>query len=265
MVTVLSTSKLASKSRSSDSDVSSTSSVFSGGGVGALPFDLLLCLPFLEMIELAHDFTLRGLRLALRVVDLVFSESPKTSSSSFIGDGRGEASGTERAGSEALAESVRILGSLRRDSKRKKPRRFAGTREEVGLVTAVGEAGEIADIGRLRLNRSPPKCGAFCVDISRIAPAVLGRPSFSIVVLSDGRLARADGGVDAPALTIEDRLPVAECPRTVDSEVSVSEDMVDNGRMYSTLSEKPTRALEGGRRGDELGSSGKKPLSRKEG
>jgi len=30
-------------------------------------------------------------------------------------------------------------------------------------------------------------------------------------------------------------------------EVSVSEEMVESGRMYSTLSENPTRALEGGR------------------
>ena len=30
-------------------------------------------------------------------------------------------------------------------------------------------------------------------------------------------------------------------------DVSVSEDMVESGRMYSTLSENPTRALEGGR------------------
>lgn len=35
--------------------------------------------------------------------------------------------------------------------------------------------------------------------------------------------------------------------------------------MYSTLSEKPTRAREGGRRAEEFESSGKKLLSRKDG
>ena len=89
--------------------------------------------------------------------------------------------------------------------------------------------------------------------MSRIAPAVLGRPSSSIVVLSVGRLMR--GGVEVPTLTIDDRLPVAECPRIVDIDVSVSEEIVESGRMYSTLSEKPTRALDGGRGGEESRSS----------
>jgi hypothetical protein len=43
----------------------------------------------------------------------------------------------------------------------------------------------------------------------------------------------------------------------VDNDVSVSDEIVESGRMYSTLSEKPTRALEGGRRGEVSFSLGK--------
>jgi hypothetical protein len=182
-----------------------------------------------------------------------------------MGEGSGDSDGIERAGSEALEESVGTEESLRRDSRRKKPRRFAGTRGIVGLVMLVGDVADTADIGRLRLKASSGNCGLLRGDISKIAPAVLGRPSSSEVVLSEGRLIRTDGGVDAPPLTIDDKLPVAEWPRTVDNEVSVSEEIVDNGRMYSILSEKPTRAREGGRRGEESALSEKKPLSRSEG
>lgn len=161
-----------------------------------------------------------------------------------------------------LVGSAGTLESLRRGSKRKKPRRFAGTRGEIGLVMVVGETGDIADMGRLRLNRSPPNCGFFCGEMSRTAPAVLGRP-FSNVMLIAGRVMR--GGVDVPMLMIEDRLPVAECPRIVDMEVSVSDEIVESGRMYSTLSEKPTRALDTGRCGEESEDSGKNPLSRSDG
>ena len=70
---------------------------------------------------------------------------------------------------------------------------------------------------------------------------MLGRDSSS-TVLRVGRPFRLE---EVPALKTDDRLLVAEWPRTV--EVSVSEEMVDKGRMYSTLSEKPTRAREGGR------------------
>lgn len=46
-------------------------------------------------------------------------------------------------------------------------------------------------------------------------------------------------------LTMEERLFAAECPLRVD--ISVSEEMVERGRMVSILSENVTRALEGGR------------------
>ena len=50
-------------------------------------------------------------------------------------------------------------------------------------------------------------------------------------------------------LITEDKLPDTEWPpRIVDSELSVSEEIVDRGRMYSTRSEKPTRT-----RGTTLG------------
>jgi hypothetical protein len=125
-----------------------------------------------------------------------------------MGEGRGDPNDAERAGSDTLVGRVGTVGSLRRVSKRKKPRRFAGTRGEIGVATAVGDVDEIADMGRFRVNKSPPKCGFFCGDTSRIAPAVLGRFVGSTDVLIEGRLIR--GGVDAPALTIEERLPVAE-------------------------------------------------------
>lgn len=45
-------------------------------------------------------------------------------------------------------------------------------------------------------------------------------------------------------------LLLTECPRTVDMEPSVSEDIVERGRgIYSTLSENSTRGREGGRVG----------------
>jgi hypothetical protein len=44
---------------------------------------------------------------------------------------------------------------------------------------------------------------------------------------------------------MEERLFAAECPLRVD--ISVSEEMVERGRMVSILSENVTRALEGGR------------------
>lgn len=50
-------------------------------------------------------------------------------------------------------------------------------------------------------------------------------------------------GEGAPAPT-EERLFAAECPRTVDTEFSVPEEIVDSGRMYSISSEKPTRGLD---------------------
>lgn len=118
----------------------------------------------------------------------------------------------------------------------------------MGLGIDVGDAGATADIGRLRLNKSLPKL--FGLYLSKTAPAVLGLVSSSIVVFSDGRLIRVDGGLEAPLLMTEERLPVAEWPRKVDIEVSVSEEIVDRGRMYSTLSENPTLAREGGRFGE---------------
>ena len=44
---------------------------------------------------------------------------------------------------------------------------------------------------------------------------------------------------------MDDRLFAAECPRSVD--ISVSEEMVESGRIVSILSENVTRALDGGR------------------
>lgn len=97
-------------------------------------------------------------------------------------------------------------------------------------------------MGRLRSDTSSIK-GLLKI-LSRMAPAVPGRLSSS-TVLSVGVPDRVNGGLTVVPPTMEDRLFVVECPRSVDT--SVSEEIVDRGRMYSTLSEKPTRAREGGR------------------
>lgn len=216
------------------------------------------------MIELAQDLTFLGFRCAFRDVDFDFSDLSTTFSSSIIGDESGDSKEAERAGSDALLGREGMVLSPRRDSNRKNPLRFARSWGDGGMAVVSEEVGETADTGRLRLKTSPPKPPDLCLAMSRMAPAVLGRPSFSMVVLREGR-PRADAGLEVPALMIEDRLPVAEWPRMVESDVSVSDEMVDNGRIYSTLSEKPTRALEGGRRGELFGSSGKKPVSRNDG
>ena len=97
-------------------------------------------------------------------------------------------------------------------------------------------------MGRLRSDAS--SISGLLRILSRIAPAVPGRLSSSTV----GRVGvpeRVNGGLTMLLPTIDDKLFAVECPRNVDA--SVSDEMVDRGRIYSTLSEKPTRALEGGR------------------
>jgi hypothetical protein len=90
---------------------------------------------------------------------------------------------------------------------------------------------------------------------SRMFPELCGRGatiSSSNVVLSGVRVNLADGGLAAPALMTDDMLLERECPpRIVDMEPSVSEDMVESGLMYSTLSANPTRTR-GTTRGGEL-------------
>jgi hypothetical protein len=129
--------------------------------------------------------------------------------------------------------------SLRFDSRRKNPRRLP-----VAPATAIGDVGDTADMGRLRSEESPAR--ELLIKLSRTAPAVLGRPSSS-TVLSDGRPIREGCGLELLPPTIDERLLVAEWPRKVDMEVSVPEEMVESGRIYSTRSENPTRALDGGR------------------
>lgn len=55
----------------------------------------------------------------------------------------------------------------------------------------------------------------------------------------------ADGGLEAPALTMDVMLPVTEWPaRMVDRVLDVSDEIVERGRgMNSIVSEKPTRGL----------------------
>jgi hypothetical protein len=73
----------------------------------------------------------------------------------------------------------------------------------------------------------------------------------SATVSNDWRVILVDGVPE----TTDEKLLVTECPRMVDMELSVSDEMMDRGRMYSTRSAKPTRAREGGRLwGDALTS-----------
>lgn len=119
---------------------------------------------------------------------------------------------------------------------------------EVGLGPAERE--RPADMGRLRSGAS--SISGWLNILSRTAPAVPGRLSSSTVG-SVGVPDRVNGGLAVLPPTIDDRLFVVECPRSV--EASVSEEIVESGRMYSTLSEKPTRALEGGRGVDSSSES----------
>lgn len=64
--------------------------------------------------------------------------------------------------------------------------------------------------------------------------------------LRTGYAIRAVGGLVTP-LTTDDRLFDTEWPRTVDLVLSVSDEIVERGRMYSTVSENPTLAREDGR------------------
>ena len=72
------------------------------------------------------------------------------------------------------------------------------------------------------------------------------------MVLREGVRAREDGGLGLLKLNTEEILLFTECPRTVDIELSVSEDIVDSGLgMYSTFSENSTRGRDGGLAGKE--------------
>jgi len=218
-----------------------------GGGVGDRAFAFLLCFPFLVIMEFAHDLTFRGLRPLLRDAAFGFSATC-AESSSLVGDARGVSKDLERAGSEALVGRVGTELSLR--SFWKRLRRLACT---FG-VGAVGDMGEMADVGRLRSMTSPFR--RLPMNLSSTIPAVLGRSSSSTVFrVVLGRPGRTGAGL--LQLTIEDRLLAAECPLMV--EISVSEEMVESGRMVSILSEKVTRALDGGR------ASSSAPFSRSEG
>lgn len=74
---------------------------------------------------------------------------------------------------------------------------------------------------------------------------------FSSVVPKGVVRDRAEGGLGVLRLNMDEMLLLTECPRMVDMEPSVSDDIVDRGRgMYSTLSENSTRGLDDGRVGE---------------
>jgi hypothetical protein len=136
-------------------------------------------------------------------------------------------------------------------------------RDVLGLPVDIAGLGDEAEPGRLNFSRRPPNSSVLLLT-SRTAPAVAGRGvalPCSRVVSSTGRAILAKTGLAAPMLIIEERLPDTECPRTVDMELSVSDDIVDKGRMYSMRSEKPTRTRGAGLRGEESDSSRNRPES----
>ena len=80
-------------------------------------------------------------------------------------------------------------------------------------------------------------------------PADFGRAfSCSNIVERDGRPFRADCGLAGLELMTDEMLPETEwVPLTVDMELSVSDEIVDNGRgINSTVSENPTLVRVGG-------------------
>jgi hypothetical protein len=132
----------------------------SAGDGARLDLDFLLCFPFLGIIELAQDLTLRGLRPLLRVEDFDFSVSSIDSTLSTISEGEDASRERERAGSDLQVGSVWTVLSLRFDSSLKKLRRLALRRGELATSMGdIGEIGEIADMGRLRRESSPEKEG----------------------------------------------------------------------------------------------------------
>lgn len=85
----------------------------------------------------------------------------------------------------------------------------------------------------------------------------LGSCSSSGAALSDVRMCRVEGGLGVLKLSTDEMLLFTEWPRTVDIELSVSDDMVDSGRgMYSMLSENPTLGRDGGRASPVSGDVG---------
>lgn len=68
------------------------------------------------------------------------------------------------------------------------------------------------------------------------------------MIIGGVRFLLCEGVPMPPKLMTEEMLFATEWPRSVDAELTVSEETVESGRgMYSTFSEKPTRGREGGR------------------
>jgi hypothetical protein len=177
-----------------------------------------------------------------------------------VGESGGDSEGTRDGSDVLVGRSDPAEGDGRRWFKWKKclflpDWRGKGLPKESGEA-GPGEPGRMAVPGRIPAAKSKALNAFLSFGLlSSTSPAVLGLASSSNVILKDGRAILDDGGLGALPLMTEERLFDTECPRIVDKELSVSEEMVDSGRMYSTRSEKPTRALEGGLRGEPPASS----------
>jgi hypothetical protein len=218
-----------------------------GGGVGVRSSAGLFRLPcdldFREISDLVHDFVFFDFDCFS--VSSSASSSPsaaKVGLSTESGDVGGEGS---KEGSEMLDRRT-CVGFF--ESHQPKLLLFGDFTSEVVLDGGCSETGvDTADFG---LSFSSIGAWSSCLSLvieSRMLPELCGRAfelSSSNVVCSGKRAIRVDGGLDVLRLITEDKLPDTEWPpRIVDSELSVSDEMVDRGRMYSTRSEKPTRTL----------------------
>lgn len=165
------------------------------------------------------------------------------------GEDIGDSESTETEASEVvIPDAAEMEESLFRCSDQKKLRFLLW---RAGGLLAEGEgcsSGKIADLGRFDASSSPNPILLVSLE-SRMAPAVLGLPvlgSLSNATVRGQRPTRAAEGLEAPLMT-DDRLFETEWPRIVDMVLSVSEEIVERGRMYSTVSENPTRARDDGR------------------
>ena len=117
---------------------------------------------------------------------------------------------------------------------------------EIGFPAAMRSAAE-DDQGRSG-GTTVSANGSSFLGLLSVGLAVCGRDcrgSLSNVVSKAALAVLVDGGLGAPALTMDVMLPVTEWPaRIVDRLLDVSDEMVERGRgINSIVSEKPTRAL----------------------
>lgn len=122
----------------------------------------------------------------------------------------------------------------------------------VGEAALASDALPTVELDDLLFSHSPSFSMRLLTSIEERALGACSLIEAMLVVLSDCRWLRVEGGLGEPMLIIEEMLLFSEWPRAVDMEPSVSEEMVESGLgMISTLSEKPTRGRDTGLEGEE--------------